>query len=89
MLKRLLVFNLIISVMQILGRSLVWAALRSPWDDCYFPNVKLVDEDSKAAHLYNDLIKNKVVAINFYLYPLWRFLSGRDYQFTASAKITG
>jgi protein SCO1/2 len=37
----------------------------SPWDRDYFPNVPLVNQDGKTLHFYDDLIKDKVVAINF------------------------
>jgi protein SCO1/2 len=31
----------------------------------YFPNIVLTTQDGKAVHFYDDLIKNKIVAINF------------------------
>lgn len=43
-----------------------WAAPPgSPWGADYFPNVPLVTQDGKTVHFYDDLIKDKVVAINF------------------------
>lgn len=37
----------------------------SPWGANYFPNVPLVTQDGKTVRFYDDLIKGKVVAINF------------------------
>ena len=37
----------------------------SPWGENYFPNVPLVTHDGKTVHFFDDLIKDKVVAINF------------------------
>ena len=37
----------------------------SPWGKNYFPNVPLVTQDGKTVHFFDDLIKDKVVAINF------------------------
>lgn len=64
--KKLFFFNLFIGVMFAFGGSQVWAAPKgSPWGADYFPNVKLVDQDGKSVRFYDDLIKDKVVAINF------------------------
>ena len=50
----------------ILGGSLVWAAPPgSAWGANYFPNVELVTQDGKKVRFYDDLIKDKVFAINF------------------------
>lgn len=58
--------GLFISVMFVLGACPVWAAPKdSPWGGNYFPNVVLVDQDGKKLKFYDDLIKGKVVAINF------------------------
>jgi protein SCO1/2 len=35
------------------------------WGDSYFPNVPLVTQDGQTVKLYDDLIKNKIVLINF------------------------
>jgi len=52
--------------MLTLGGSLVWAAPKgSPWGEGYFPNVELVNQDGQTVRFYDDLIKDKVVAINF------------------------
>ncbi len=37
----------------------------SPWAQDYFPNTELITQDGKTVHFYDDLIKDKVVAINF------------------------
>jgi protein SCO1/2 len=61
-LKRLL----FIGAMLTLGSSPVWAAPKgSPWGEDYFPNIELVNQDGKTVHFYDDLIKGKIVAINF------------------------
>ena len=58
--------GLFIGVMLLLGSNLVWAAPKgSPWGKDYFPNIELVNQDGKKVHFYDDLIKDKIVAINF------------------------
>jgi protein SCO1 len=37
----------------------------SPWGASYFPNVPLITQDGKKVRFYDDLIKGKVVAVNF------------------------
>lgn len=37
----------------------------SPWGANYFPNIPLVNQDGKTLHFYDDVIKGKVVEINF------------------------
>jgi protein SCO1/2 len=37
----------------------------SPWGANYFPNISLVNQDGKTLRFYDDMIKGKVVAINF------------------------
>ena len=37
----------------------------SPWGADYFPNVPLVTHEGKTVHFFDDLIKDKIVAINF------------------------
>ncbi|MDD1616320.1 MAG: SCO family protein [Methylococcaceae bacterium] len=37
----------------------------SPWGADYFPNIELIDQDGKTVRFYDDLIKDKVVVINF------------------------
>lgn len=49
-----------------LGVCPSWAAPKdSPWGGDYFPNVLLTDQDGKKYRFYDDIIKDKVVAINF------------------------
>lgn len=40
-------------------------AAGTAWGVEYFPNIPLVDQDGKPARFFDDLIKDKVVAINF------------------------
>src|SRR5260370_4865988 len=37
----------------------------SPWGANYFPNVTLVTQDGKTVRFYEDLLKGKMVVINF------------------------
>ncbi len=56
----------VILVMLSLGVRPVGAAPKdSPWGGDYFPNVMLTDQYGKKHRFYDDLIKDKVVAINF------------------------
>lgn len=49
-----------------LGAGRGWAAPPgSPWGADYFPNIPLVNQDGKTLRFYDDLIKDKVVLINF------------------------
>lgn len=49
-----------------LGNRTAWAAPEgSPWGKDYFPNIELVDQDGRNLHFYDDLVKDKVVVINF------------------------
>ena len=49
-----------------LGGGSAWAAPRGPaWGSNYFPNVELVTQNGKKVRFYDDLIKDKVFAINF------------------------
>jgi protein SCO1/2 len=57
---------LLIAAMLMFGTTLVWAAPEgSPWGKDYFPNIELVDQDGKKYHFYDDLVKDKVVVIDF------------------------
>jgi protein SCO1 len=38
----------------------------SPWGANYFPNIPLVNQDGKTLRFYDDMIKGKVVMINFF-----------------------
>jgi protein SCO1 len=37
----------------------------SPWGASYFPNVPLITQDGQAVHFYDDLLKDKIVVVNF------------------------
>ena len=37
----------------------------SPWGANYFPNVPLITQDGRTVHFYDDLIKDKIVMLNF------------------------
>jgi protein SCO1 len=59
-------FLMMICVIGFLGSGQIFAAPKgSPWGKDYFPNVELVNQDSQKLHFYDDLLKDKVVAINF------------------------
>jgi protein SCO1 len=59
-------FKFLLCALFILGGSNVWAAPKgSPWGGDYFPNLELINQDGKTVRFYDDLIKDKVVAINF------------------------
>jgi protein SCO1/2 len=59
-------YKLFIFTLLLLGGSVLLAAPQgSPWGGEYFPNIKLIDQDGKTVRFYDDLIKDKVVAINF------------------------
>ena len=53
-------------LMVFAGGRWVWSAPQgSPWGSAYFPNIELIDQDGQKYRFYDDLIKNKVVTINF------------------------
>ena len=61
-----LVLKLALCTLLALGSSLILAAPKnSPWGADYFPNVELINQTGQKVHFYDDLIKDKVVAINF------------------------
>jgi len=37
----------------------------SPWGANYFPNIPLITQEGETVHFFNDLIKDKIVVINF------------------------
>jgi protein SCO1/2 len=56
----------IVGVLMVFWCGLSEAAPKgSPWGKDYFPNINLVDQNSVMHRFYDDLIKDKVVAINF------------------------
>jgi cytochrome oxidase Cu insertion factor (SCO1/SenC/PrrC family) len=48
----------------IIGNSSILNAA-SPWGANYFPNVPLITQEGKTVHFFDDLIKDKIVVINF------------------------
>ena len=62
-------FPLLVAVLVALlalGSGNGWAAPQgSPWNEKYFPDVYLVNQDGKKLHFYRDMIENKAVMINF------------------------
>ncbi len=54
----------IIAMTFILGNSKILLAA-SPWGANYFPNIPLITQEGKKVHFFDDLIKDKIVAINF------------------------
>jgi len=65
-LRKLFCCNVFIGAMLMLGSNLAWAAPEnSPWGKDYFPNIELVDQDGRKLHFYDDLVKDKVVVIDF------------------------
>jgi protein SCO1/2 len=58
--------SLIVCIASIIGSGSIMAApAGSRWGADYFPNIPLVTQDGKTVRFYDDLIKDKVVAINF------------------------
>jgi protein SCO1/2 len=63
--------TLIASLTLVLAFALLPASLRAappevqPLDSLNVPDVALVDQDGKPVHFYSDLVKGKVVAMNF------------------------
>lgn len=52
-------------ILSLLAGRATAAPEGSPWGANYFPNIPLVNQDGKTLHFYDDMIKDKVVAINF------------------------
>ncbi|MEF3074039.1 SCO family protein [Methylobacter sp. Wu1] len=64
--KNMIIISLLVSIVLILGGGPAWAvSAGSRWGAGYFPNISLVTQDGKTVRFYDDLIKDKVVAINF------------------------
>ena len=64
--QNLLGSSIVLLVMFTLGSRAVCAAPKdSPWGGDYFPNVELTNQDGKTFKFYDDLIKDKIVAVNF------------------------
>lgn len=58
-------FLSILSAMVLVQTAFVLTSEASRWRSNYFPNVPLVTHDGRTVRFYDDLIKDKVVAINF------------------------
>jgi len=56
-----------IALLVVLGFALGYAdkVVGSPWGAEYFPNTELVTHDGETVRFFDDLVKDKVVAINF------------------------
>ncbi len=54
-------FLLIVALVATFGS----AQAAQPWHETYFPNVELTDQDGKKYKFYDDIIKDKIVAISF------------------------
>ncbi len=56
-----------LTVLALFSLALLLVPVRAaqPWHENYFPNVELTDQDGKAHKFYDDVIKGKVVALNF------------------------
>jgi protein SCO1/2 len=54
-----------IAVLFLMSTALMAAPAASPWGANYFPNVALTTQDGKIVHLWDDLLKDKKVVINF------------------------
>ncbi|MDO8991276.1 MAG: SCO family protein [Sideroxyarcus sp.] len=64
--KTMTAFLLFTAIMLSLWAEVAAAApAGSPWGANYFPNITLTNQDGKKLRFYDDLIKDKVVAINF------------------------
>jgi len=63
--EKLLFLLLVAWIMVLWGGLAESAPTGSPWGAGYFPNVPLINQDGKTLYFYDDVIKDKVVAINF------------------------
>jgi protein SCO1 len=54
-----------VSALGLIAASATVAQASQPWHEGYFPNVVLTDQDGRKHKFYDDLIKGKVVALNF------------------------
>jgi protein SCO1/2 len=64
--RNMIIISLLVSIVLMFGGGPAWAApAGSRWGADYFPNILLVTQDGKTVRFYEDLIKDKVVAINF------------------------
>jgi len=51
--------------LQVQAQIPIQAQANTPWGADYFPNTPLLTQDGQQVHFFDDLIKDKVVAINF------------------------
>ena len=59
-------YLLLATILLVLGAGRAPAApAGSPWNGTYFPNVVLTDQDGNKLKFYDDMLKDKVVLINF------------------------
>ncbi len=61
--RRIVILALLLST--VLGWLPASSALATSWGEGYIPNVPLVAQDGRTVRLYDDLIKNKIVLVNF------------------------
>lgn len=52
-------------LMGVMASNSIAAPKGSPWGPEYFPNITLVDQDGQKLKFYDDLLKDKIVVINF------------------------
>lgn len=55
----------ILAIVGILSAGMTVAHAATPWGKDYFPNIVLTTQDGEDVRFFDDLIKDKVVAINF------------------------
>jgi len=53
------------SLMMIFATVSPLLSANTPWDGGYFPNTELINQDGKKFSFYDDLVKGKIVVINF------------------------
>lgn len=64
--RNMIIISLLVSIVPMFGGGPAWAVSAGfRWGADYFPNILLVTQDGKTVRFYDDLIKDKVVAINF------------------------
>ncbi|HET9578077.1 MAG TPA: SCO family protein [Usitatibacter sp.] len=64
--KQTLLFFVFWITMVALGAASAYAAPKgSPWNEAYFPDVTLVNQDGERLRFYDDMLRDKVVMINF------------------------
>ena len=57
--------HLLLLLMVVLASVSSVAVAASPWGGNYFPNIPLQTQDGETVYFFDDLIKDKIVAINF------------------------